>query len=177
MEHWKPIKNYEGLYEISDWGRVKSLAKIWVTGRNTTRTKDATILKQSIDSYGYYIVCLRKNGKGQTVPVHLLVWDYFGDEPRNGRMLQVDHKDENKLNNHIDNLQRLTPRENTSKYYKTQNKTSKYTGVCLNKLTGEWISTIFIDGVIRRLGSFKCETAAMIAYQQALFKIKALNQK
>jgi NUMOD4 motif. len=45
MEIWKPIKGYEGLYEISNYGRVKSLARTWVTGHNSiVRSKDESIL-------------------------------------------------------------------------------------------------------------------------------------
>ena len=90
-EYWKPVVGYEGLYEVSNWGRVKSL-----------KFGKEKILKQSI-RHGYYSVGLSKNGIVKTYQVHRLVAEAFIDNTDN--LTQVNHKDENKLNNNVDNLE------------------------------------------------------------------------
>ena len=94
-EIWKDIKGYEGLYQVSNLGRVKSLKR--------TTTKEH-ILKYHYTKRGYCRISLFKNGHKKNFFVHLLVMNTFN--PNNtDRMLQVNHKDENKLNNCIDNLE------------------------------------------------------------------------
>ena len=156
METWKTINGYEGKYEISSEGRVKSLA--W--GKKK-------ILKPGMSNL-YLFVGLYKNGKLTSTRIHTLVWDHFGDELRNGTKLTIDHVDENKLNNNIRNLQLLPIRENVSKGYKKIETTSKYTGVCWQPKRNKWIATIFIKGKIKNLGRFIDEYDAHLAYQKAL---------
>ena len=177
IEQWKPIKDYEGLYEISNFGRVKSLAKEWVCGNhNSVRQKGITILKHGTDGKrGYLKVVLAKNKTTMPCSIHILVWDHFGDRPRNGRKLQVDHKDSNNINNNIANLQLLTNRENTSKYHKTQKETSEYIGVHWNRGRNKWIAKIVIDEKSVHLGYFINEFNAHLAYQKALNKIGGKN--
>lgn len=95
MEIWKEIEGYEGLYQVSNFGNVRSL--------NYHRTGQTKVLSQSENSMGYLKVNLYKNGKVKTVGVHRLVAEafipnWFG-EP------EVNHRDENPKNNHIDNLE------------------------------------------------------------------------
>ena len=90
-EYWKPVVGYEGLYEVSNWGRVKSL-----------KFGKERILKQSI-RHGYYIVCLSKNGIVKSYYVHRLVAEVFLPNPNNYK--EVNHKDENKTNNVVTNLE------------------------------------------------------------------------
>ena len=100
MEVWKDIKGYEGLYQVSNEGRIKSLPKKWSCGdRNSTRYHDSIIMKQSLDEKGYKMVCLSKNGKSTTKKVHKLVANAFIENTDN--LPQVNHKDENKENNYI----------------------------------------------------------------------------
>jgi len=170
-EIFKPVKGYESLYEISNLGRIKSLAKEWKFGNGSINSKPETFMKPAI-ARGYKKVVLYNKGKYKTVKVHTLVWDAFGSEPRNGMKLEVDHIDENKLNNRIDNLQLLTQRQNVSKGYLQREKTSEYTGVSWNKRRKKWVAMIHIAGKTKNLGSFNCEEAAMIAYQE---RLKGLN--
>ena len=69
-EYWKPVVGYEGLYEVSNWGRVKSIP------RNGT-VKYARILKPVTNRYGYSYVILCKNGKVKSFLVHRLVAEAF----------------------------------------------------------------------------------------------------
>ena len=95
-EIWKDIKDYEGLYQVSNWGRVKSI-----------KFGKERILKQHINiKGGYYYVCLLKNGKHKNYYVHRLVAEAF--IPNSYNLPQVNHRDENKLNNNVDNLEWCT---------------------------------------------------------------------
>ena len=91
-EVWKDVKDYEGLYQISDKGRVKSL---WF-GKEK-------ILKPGRDTCGYLQVNLSKNGEKKTYQVHRLVAKSFLPNPDN--LSEVNHKDENKENNIVENLE------------------------------------------------------------------------
>ena len=162
-EIWKPIKDYEGLYEISNFGRVKSLKR---KGRRKEK-----ILKYGIDFNGYKTLRLSTLGKLKTFYVHRLVWDYFGNACRCGRILQIDHIDNNKLNNKIDNLQLLTNRKNVSKSYKNKKTTSEYTGVSWDNENNKWKAQIYMKGKGKNLGRYTKEYDAHLAYQEALNKL------
>ena len=163
-EQFKPIKDYESLYEISNLGRVKSLKRYRVYKKKSGALHKERILKAWVNSDGYFTVSLCKDSKTKSCGMHCLVWDAFGDKPRDGYKLQVDHKDEDKLNNRIDNLQLLTHRQNISKSYQTKRELP--TGVWLNKK--RYIARIKINGKTKYLGSFKCSTGAGLAYEKAL---------
>ena len=102
MEIWKDIQEYEGLYQVSNYGRIKSLHNYRGKGN---------ILKQSIKR-GYYTIGLKKNAIRKWFLVHRLVANAFIPNERNEP--QVNHKDENKLNNYADNLEWCTASYNNS---------------------------------------------------------------
>lgn len=104
-EEWRPVKGYEGLYEVSNMGRVKSLHR-----------PQSIILKQNTDSGGYMIVNLSKNGTYNTKTVHRLVATAFIRNPNNYGV--VNHKDGNKKNNAVDNLEWCTQRYNMKHAYR-----------------------------------------------------------
>ncbi len=93
-EQWKPLKEYEGIYEISNYGRVCSI-----------KYRKKKILKQG-NVQRYCVVYLTKNKKIRGYYVHRLVLETF--KPR-----ECNHKDCNKKNNHVDNLEWVSPLENT----------------------------------------------------------------
>lgn len=99
-EIWKDIKGYEGLYQISNLGRVKSLGN--GESKNHAYSKER-ILKPGKDEKGYFRVCLCKDGKHTTKKVHRLAAQAFLPNPFN--LPQINHKDEVKSNNSVDNLE------------------------------------------------------------------------
>lgn len=109
-EIWKDIKGYEGLYQISNLGRVKSL--------NYKRTGIEEILKSKKMRNGYLRITLNKNGKYKTFAVHRLVAEAFINNPNN--LPEVNHKDEDKQNNCVWNLEYCDRRYNVN--YGTRNK-------------------------------------------------------
>lgn len=102
-EIWKDIKEYEGLYQVSNFGRIKSLPR---------KGTYARILKPSTNKDGYLQVHLCKNGKLKTFLVHRLVAEAFLDNPNN--LPQVNHKDENPQNNNVENLEFCSAKYNTN---------------------------------------------------------------
>jgi len=108
MEIWKDVIGYEGLYQVSNYGRVKALSKQKVIRNNISFFTKEIILKQGTDC-GYKKVVLTKESKRSTKKVHRLVASAFlGDEPN----LCVNHIDSNRSNNNLENLEWLTHLEN-----------------------------------------------------------------
>ena len=157
-EIWKDIPGYEGYYKVSNLGRVKSL--------NYNRTKKEKVLKLGIDTQGYYNLTLSKNGSFSTKNVHKLVAMAFLDHKPCGYKLVVNHKDFNKLNNKVENIEITTQRRNANQ--KHLKSTSKYVGVSWNKAKCKWESFIRINGKQNYLGTFKKEYDAHLAYQNKL---------
>ena len=106
-EIFKDIKGYEGLYQISNLGRIKSL--------NYNRTGKEKLLKQSINSNNYFKITLSKNNVMKNFCTHVLVAKAFIENPN---MLScVNHIDGNKQNNRVDNLEWVTYKQNTIHAY------------------------------------------------------------
>ncbi|MFS0078238.1 NUMOD4 domain-containing protein [Corynebacterium striatum] len=111
-EIWKSIPNYEGLYEVSSYGRVKSLER-YVVRKGSTRHVRERILKQDSSRKGYRTVVLSKGGVAKRFFVHRIVLSTFSGLSLNG--LHVDHKDNDPSNNYLSNLQALTPGKNNAR--------------------------------------------------------------
>lgn len=103
-EEWRDVGGYEGLYQVSNLGRVKSLEKM----RGAFPQKE--MIKKQFYSNGYLRCQLHKNGKSRKIFVHRLVAEAFIPNPNNKP--QVDHIDRNRSNNNIQNLRWCTAKEN-----------------------------------------------------------------
>ncbi len=114
IEIWKDIENYEGYYQVSNMGRIRSVRRILCDGK----TREGTIIKAFPDAFGYIRVRLYMNGKSQRFMVHRLVATAFVDNP-NGYPI-LNHKDENKSNNQATNLEWCTQKYNIN--YGTRTK-------------------------------------------------------
>lgn len=110
IEIWRDIKDYEGYYQVSNLGNVKSINRKIVLKNNKTMLIKERILKQSIGNNNYLIVSLFKNGNGHSFTVHRLVAEAFIPNPDN--LPEVNHKNENKTDNCVDNLEWCTSKYN-----------------------------------------------------------------
>lgn len=110
MEKFKDIIGYEGLYQVSSYGYIRTLDKIIYDKNGKKQTRKGCILKGWLDAGGYLMVGLNKNNVRKAVKVHRIVAEYFIPNPDNKR--EVNHKDRNKLNNNESNLEWCTPQEN-----------------------------------------------------------------
>lgn len=137
-ETWKDIEGYEGVYQVSNTGRIKSLERIINNKKVLSRLK---IQRQN--HRGHLMVDLQKNKSGKTLLVSRLVAKAFIPNPNN--YPDVDHIIENKdkTNNRVENLQWITKRANTTKYYKNKNP-NKIIGV--RYLYGNYRCELRMDG-------------------------------
>ena len=131
-EIWKDIKGYEGLYQVSNLGRVKSLKRVVVRNNNRPLLVEEKILKPHILKKGKYLrIGLTKNGIRKMYLVHRLVSEAFIPNPNNYQ--QVNHKDENTSNNCVSNLEYCDVLYNNN--YGTRNKriSEKHKGVLFSE--------------------------------------------
>ena len=136
---WKPVVGYEGLYEVSNRGNVKSLPRkvaIFIKGTHSETFRPGASLKSYVTSNGREQVTLYKNGREKHWNVHRLVALAFIPNPRN--LPQINHKDENPLNNRVDNLEWCDAKYNGSygtRPSKYMRKVTQYT------IQGEKVAT------------------------------------
>jgi hypothetical protein len=149
-EVWKDIPNYEGLYMVSNHGLVKSI--------KCNREK---ILKP-FNVNGYNGISFMKDGVKKIKLIHQVVAMAFLNHEANDRSIVVDHKDNDKRNNHVDNLQILSNRDNSRKGLETY---SNYKGVSFRKKDSKWTAQIKVNGKLKYLGAFKTEIEAKDRYE------------
>ena len=126
VEVWKDIEGYEGKYQVSNYGRIKSLARYRKNNGGSITFQKERILKQSINNKGYSIVELCSDSIGKRYCVHRLVANAF--IPNADCKEQINHKDENKQNNYVGNLEWCTCKENIN-YGSHNTKMSKTKGM------------------------------------------------
>jgi len=157
MEIWKDVVGYESLYQVSNLGRVKSLHQ-----------KKEKILSPRLCK-GYFLVALCLKNERKDIYIHQLVAMAFLNHIPNGYEKVVDHINDIKTDNRLENLQVVTHRFNA---YKTQGKyASNYKGVCWDKERNKWIAKIYLNGKHLFLGRFTTEKEASQVYQNKLKQI------
>lgn len=122
IEIWKDIIGYEGLYQISNLGNIKALEKSVWNGQGYIHFPEI-IRKPNPDKDGYLNITLSNCGKVKTYKIHRLVAEMFIPNLKNKP--QVNHKDGNKTNNCVDNLEWCTNQENQQHAYRTGLKNQK----------------------------------------------------
>ena len=174
-EIWKPVPTYEGYYEVSNLGKVKSLARFVKHSSGGKKLLKERIMKMPTDSEGYSKATLAKKGVNKSFKVHVLVvWVFTGWYGNGRRDMNIDHINEVKTDNRLENLRVVSARQNKSKSIK--GGTSKYTGVAWQKPLQKWRTQICINGKVKHLGVFTSELEASKAYQKALAEIEEFRR-
>ena len=165
-EVWRDIPGFEGLYQVSDMGRVKSLGRKVLKKNGFYENKPERLLKPFSNGKGYWSVELyTKDSKSKRLYIHRLVMLAF----EGYKDLVVDHEDRDRSNNKLKNLRYVTARKNTERGT-NEKSASKYIGVSINRRNTfkKWKTSIRILGKRYFIGSFEEEEDAAEAYQKAL---------
>lgn len=148
IEEWRTIKGFPE-YEVSNLGNVKT--------RKCGRDR---LMIPVQASKRYYVLTLRESNKASRKYIHRLVAENFLNVPEN---MVVNHKDGNHLNNRLENLEIITPRENTAHYYKNHYK-GKNKPVGYSIIQGRIYGVITIEGKTYYLGRHETIESAQAAY-------------
>ena len=173
-EIWKDVPNYEGYYQASNIGRVRSLDRIVTYSNGYDRFYKGRVIKGNVNKEGYRQVSLSFNGKSRSFMFsQIIAVTFLGHKP-NGHTLVVDHINGDKSDNRVENLRIATHRANSSTCFRSDRSSfsSEYIGVHWHKKTSKWQSKIKHNGADVHLGYYDTEIEASKAYQLALSKIK-----
>lgn len=138
-EIWKDIKDYEGLYQVSNLGRVKRLARSFIMKNGMRRTyKEKILSNKGLDKDGYVLRILSKDNKPKTFKMHRLVAQAF--IPNQEELPEVNHKNGIKNDNRVENLEWISTSQNQKHSIKVLgNKVLKGEEVGNSKLTEELV--------------------------------------
>lgn len=165
-EIWKIIPNCDGIYEISNLGRIKKPAQTFKSGWS----RKEKISFGDVSKRGYKTIGLFIDGKYKIRYLHRLVAFAFVSNPDN--KTDVNHINGIKGDNRAENLEWVNPRENHthSVLFYNKPKASQYTGITFKKdqKISPWEAKIHLNGKCKYLGIFKTEEEAAAAYQKAL---------
>lgn len=142
MEKWKAVPDYEGYYEASSLGRIRSVSRtitVNLNGKQFSRRLKGKVLKQFYDGRGLYLqTILTKDGNARRFLVHRLVASTFLENPFG--LAEVNHKDENKYNNCAENLEWCSHKYNNN--YGSKKDSGKGEKNSQNKFSEETIREI-----------------------------------
>lgn len=154
MEQWKLINNYNN-YSVSNFGYVRN-------------DKSGRILKPIDNGDGYLFINLSKNGIRKNFTIHRLVGLHF--LPNWKAYKEIDHRNQDKLDNRVLNLRWATRSEQCANKTKQQNTTSKFIGVSFHKIKNKWVAHIrcqkLLGGKRKYLGYFETEDEANSSRQK-----------
>jgi len=173
MENWKDIKGYEGIYQISNLGRVKSLEKEIINNRYKTKMiVKEKIMTPQLAGWGYLSIQLRKDGFYSGKLIHKLILDAFIPNPKNKPL--GNHKDGDKLNNSLDNLEWSTHSENNKHAYdiglKETNRDWAKSGAARSKEVVHLMTGIFYGSLKEGLEAFNIKRSTEQTRQNRKYK-------
>lgn len=163
IEIWKDVITYEGWYQVSSFGNVRTF-RAKGRGVSNTQMKEPRLLKPFKDRGGYVNVKLTKDKIEKTIMIHRLVATAFLENPNN--LEQVNHIDSNRSNNNVSNLEWVSREENQAHGYLKRNFSSKYLGVSFKKDKNRWDAVVHKNGVSKYIGRFKTELEAYCAVKK-----------
>lgn len=161
VEEWRAVVGYEGYYEVSDLGRVRSVTRVSRNG-NGSCTKRGTLMRQSVNSAGYSVVQLSRDGVRVSKTVSSLIGAAFL-----GAAEEVDHRNRQRSDNRLENLRPATARQNAANTGPRRRNKSGFKGVSPFKTRNCWRAVIFVDGKQRHLGYFDDPVVAARCYDAA----------
>ena len=171
-ENWINVKGFEGVYLISDLGRVKRLAYILKNGK----IKKENVLKNSLNGNRYVQLSLTYKEKKLKTSLHQLMAINFLNHTPDGHKKVIDHVNNIPYDNRLCNLQVISHRENMTKD-KIGKGTSKFVGVYFSNRAKKWVSEIRYNGKKYHLGTFIEEESAAKAYIKRLNSLKHKRKK
>jgi len=179
MEEWRDISGYEGLYQVSDFGRVKSLARTDYNKNGRILPIKERIMATHSNGVGHIKLTLSNGNSRSKKYVHRLMAEAFVPNP-NGYKL-INHIDGNPSNNTLPNIEWVSMRENVTHGLKksdSRKKSSVFPGVHLNTINTnkKWKAMLFLNGKHNFLGNFYTEEEAHEAYQKALIEFNVENK-
>jgi hypothetical protein len=172
-EIWKPVYGYEKYYEVSNFGNIKSLQRIFTNIIGITCNRKEKILKPQITRDGYLCFILKVDKKNISKNIHRIVMESFIG-PKN---MQINHIDGNKKNNQLNNLEYCTCRQNVIHFWKDKQRTSKFNGVCFDKNRKKWIASITNNGKGINIGRYLNEYDALkarIKYEIKIYQYESI---
>lgn len=161
-EVWKNIPGYDGLYQASDLGRVKS--------RGNDKNRKEKILRSGKDIGGYLHVALWKDGKAKRFSVHRLVWEAFNGPIQEG--YDCNHINENKQDNSLENLNLMTRKENNNWGTRNRRISEKMT----NGKRSKWVIKLSLNNEILHFYQSTAQVERELGYDQG-FISKCCNGK
>ena len=173
MEEWRDVPEYEGYYQVSSLGRIRSLDRTVTTKHGVERFYKGRVIDGTVHN-GYKQTTLRGNGIGRRYTFSQIVsMAFLGHDP-NGNTLVVDHINGDKSDDRVENLRIVTNRANITTCFRSDRGSfsSEHAGVSWDKSKSKWRAQIVHNGVYTRLGYYDTEIDASNTYQSALSKIK-----
>ena len=171
-EIWKPIPGYEGLYEVSSWGNIKSLENKRKSSYGSFSINKEKQIKIFV-TRKYYSCILTKNSIRKTIRVHRIVFKVFNDNTDRiiSDLKDINHKDLDRLNNYYKNLEEVSKSENQTHRYMNTDKSSIFPGVTYKKdgnRKKRWYVSFSLNKKRIYVGTFFTEYEGYRAYLKAL---------
>lgn len=174
VEEWRDVPEYEGYYQVSNMGRVRSLDRTVICSDGRERFYKGRVIEGVLNKDGYRQASLYREGIGMSYNLSQLVAMAFLGHELNGNTLVVDHINGDKSDDRLENLRIVTNRTNVTTCFRADRKSlsSRYEGVIWRGDRSKWQVKIQFNKKTIYLGYFTDEFKAAKAYQSALSEIK-----